>query len=84
MKTFTFNGNRAEFANIEATVALLKDGCFITRGYVEWPVLNEDFRCMVMAKQKTVNKLLLAGFLISDCDRLVINPKHLETEINFI
>lgn len=84
MKTFTFNGNKSECSNIDSTIAHLKNGCFITRGYVEWPVLNEDFRCMVMAKQKTVNKLLLAGFLIADCDRLVINPEHLETEINFI
>ena len=84
MKTFTFNGNKSESSNIDSTIAHLKSGCFITRGYVEWPVLDDKFRCMVMAKQSTVNKLLRAGFLIADCDRLVINPEHLETEINFI
>ena len=83
MRTFTFNGNKAELSNFKSTVAFLKSGCFITKGYVEWPVLNEKFDCMVLAKQSTVTELLLTGFVIADCDRLVINPEHLETEINY-
>lgn len=84
MRQFNFNGNKAEIANIRATIELLKDGCFLTRGYVEWPVLNHKFRCMVMAKQSTVTRLLRDGLVIAKDDRLVINPDHKQASFNYM